>query len=98
MKIAEVVQTELNVERDTGTEIHLKDPKTGVKTVVPKSPTKPGTLAVDDQGNVEIDLNNTGSIDNKLRPGSKVKVKNDSSKPGTQPTKPTQPIKPGAVL
>lgn len=92
MKLSEITQDELSVERDTGNEIHLKNKKTGVKTIVPKDKNKPGTISQDENGEFIVNPN-AGDVDNKLTVGSKVKMAtNNQKKPGTSP--PQSPQKP----
>ena len=89
MKINEITDTgDMKVQRDTGREIHLKNQKTGVKTIVPKDPKKPGMITQDENGEYVIDTETTGEVDNRLKPGSTVKMKSPTQPGGVTPNKP----------
>lgn len=91
MKLHEVTQDELTVEKDTGNEVHLKNPKSGVKTIIPKSPNKKGAISRDEKGEYVVDTNaNNGKVE-KLKVGSKVKVKPGNNKPNNNQTRNTNP-------
>lgn len=86
MKIMEVVQKELDVEKEDDQNIYLKDPQTGIKTVVPKDPKKPGALSTNDRGEMEVDLDvDHGQVEQhkRLHRGDKVKVKQHDSNSNT---------------
>ena len=76
MKIFEVMQGELQVLDANDKEVTLQDPKTKVKTVVPKDPNKPGMIQRDDAGNLVMS-NKPGQpqeVDKEIKPGDKVQV------------------------
>ena len=78
MKINEII-TEmspmLQIEKDDDKETVLVDPKSNVKTVVPKDPTKPGMIKTNDQGKLELDTKTSGKVERGIRPGDAVMVK-----------------------
>jgi len=65
----------LQIELDDEKETVLVDPKTKIKTVVPKDPTKPGAIAKDERGNLTLDTKAKGTVDRGIKPGDKVLVK-----------------------
>lgn len=76
MKIYEVMgQQVLQIEKDDDRETILVDPKTKIKTVVPKDPKKPGAISKDERGNLTLDQNVKGTVDRGIKPGDKVMVK-----------------------
>ncbi len=76
MKIYEVMgQQVLQIEKDDDRETVLVDPKSKVKTIVPKDPTKPGAISKDDRGNLTLDQTTKGTVDRGIKPGDKVMVK-----------------------
>lgn len=76
MKIYEVMgQQVLQIEKDDDRETILVDPKTRIKTVVPKDPKKPGAISKDERGNLTLDQNVKGTVDRGIKPGDKVMVK-----------------------
>jgi hypothetical protein len=77
MKINEIVSENvaLQIEKDDDKETTLIDPKTSVKTVVPKDPTKPGMIKTDDRGNLELDTKTSGKVERGIKPGDTVMVK-----------------------
>jgi hypothetical protein len=76
MKIFEVAPAKtLQVKRDTADAVTLEDPETGIETVVPKDPNKPGKIQQNDRGEFVLSTKENGDVDNNtLRPGEKVKV------------------------
>jgi hypothetical protein len=76
MKIYEVIgQQVLQIEKDDDKETVLIDPKSKVKTIVPKDPTKPGAISKDARGNLTLDQTNKGPVNRGIKPGDKVMVK-----------------------
>ena len=81
MKIYEIVNEQmapgqmLDVMDDNDKETVLIDPKTKVKTVVPKDPNKPGFIQKDDQGKLTMSTKTNGTVDKSIKPGDKVTVK-----------------------
>jgi len=78
MKIHEVInknQQELQVVKDTPRETELVDPKTKVKTIVPKDPKMPGAIAKDAQGKLTMNKQDKGSVSRGIKPGDKVSVR-----------------------
>jgi hypothetical protein len=77
MKISELLNENqfLQIELDDEKETVLVDPKTKIKTVVPKDPTKPGAIAKDERGNLTLDTKAKGTVDRGIKPGDKVLVK-----------------------
>jgi transcription antitermination factor NusG len=75
MKIFEIAQ-ELAVEIDDQKQTVLVDPKTKVKTVVPKDPNKPGMIKRDEKGQLTFSkaTNKPQPVEKGLKPGEKVKV------------------------
>lgn len=53
----------------------LENPKTKVKTIVPKDPNKPGMIRKDSENQMVLDKETTGNVDNSLKPGQKVIAK-----------------------
>ena len=78
MKMNEIV-TEmsqvLQIAQDDEKETVLIDPKTKIKTVVPKDPMKPGAIAKDERGNLTLDTKTKGTVDRGIKPGDNVTVK-----------------------
>jgi hypothetical protein len=70
-------QQELAVIGTTDKEVTLIDPKTKVKTVVPKDPNKPGIIKMNTSTNkLEYDPKNAGAVDDDpVKPGAKVVMK-----------------------
>lgn len=78
MKIYELMLEQdqtLQIEKDDDNETILVDPKTKIKTVVPKDPSKPGAIQADERGELTLDPNVKGSVDRGIKPGDTVKVK-----------------------
>jgi hypothetical protein len=65
----------LQIEKDDDKETVLVDPKTKIKTTVPKDPSKPGAIAKDERGNLTLDTDTKGTVDRGIKPGDKVLVK-----------------------
>lgn len=79
MKIFELLAEQdqiLQIEKDDEKETVLVDPKSKIKTVVPKDPSKPGAIAKDERGNLTLDPKTKGTVDRGIKPGDKVTVKN----------------------
>lgn len=76
MKIFEVMQGVLDVEDANDMEVTLVDPKTKVKTVVPRDPNKPGMIQRDQTGNLKLstDQNKPQEVDSEIKRGDKVQV------------------------
>lgn len=76
MKISELLSENqfLNIELDTDKETVLIDPKTKIKTVVPKDPKKPGAISKDNTGKLTLDTKTAGTVSRGMRPGDKVQV------------------------
>jgi hypothetical protein len=64
----------LDVLDDNDNETTLIDPKTKVKTVVPKDPNKPGIIAKDDRGQLTLNTKTNGTVDKGIKPGDKITV------------------------
>lgn len=77
MKMAELLgeNTFLQIEKDDEKETVLVDPKSKIKTVVPKDPMKPGAITKDERGNLTLDPKTKGTVDRGIKPGDKVLVK-----------------------
>jgi len=77
MKINEIIaeQGMLQIQSDDEKETVLIDPKSNVKTVVPKDPNKPGMIKTNDQGKLELDTKTSGKIERGIKPGDAVMVK-----------------------
>ncbi len=76
MKIYEVTQGTLSVLDANDKEVTLQDPKTKIKTVVPKDPNKPGMIKRDPSGKL-IMSNKPGQpqeVDNEIKAGDTVQV------------------------
>ena len=79
MKIQEIVTEQfakgaaLAVLDDNDKETTLVDPKTKVRTVIPKDPKKPGMIQKDQQGKLALSMN-PGKVDNAIKPGDTVTV------------------------
>ena len=74
MKVYEIMKQELSVLADDPKQTVLIDPKTKVKTVVPKDPNKPGMIAKDDKGQLTLNTQTTGTVDKSIKPGEKVTI------------------------
>lgn len=79
MKIYEVVNQKFKVDRKTSTEIHLSDPASGVKTIVPVKKDKPGMITKSETGEFELDMDTEGEVDQEVKPGDTVKVNKSNS-------------------
>jgi len=77
MKINEIIaeQGMLQIQSDDEKETVLIDPKSNVKTVVPKDPNKPGMIKTNAQGKLELDTKTSGKIERGIKPGDAVMVK-----------------------
>ena len=65
----------LQIEKDSDKETILVDPKTKIKTTVPKDPSKPGAITKDERGNLTLDTKTKGTVDRGIKPGDNVVVK-----------------------
>jgi len=80
MKIYEVIQeqmvsgSQLDVLDDNDKETTLVDPKSKVKTVIPKDPNKPGMIAKDERGQLKLNTKTNGTVDKGIKPGDKITV------------------------
>ena len=77
MKLIDVIleqNMQLQVLDDNDDETTLQDPKTKIKTVVPKDPAKPGAIAKDERGQLTLNTKTQGSVDRGIKPGDLVKV------------------------
>ena len=78
MKMNEILSemdTVLQIQQDDDKETVLVDPKTKIKTTVPKDPSKPGAIAKDERGNLTLDTKTKGTVDRGIKPGDNVTVK-----------------------
>ncbi len=78
MKMNEIViemSQVLQIAQDDEKETVLIDPKTKIKTIVPKDPMKPGAIAKDERGNLTLDTKTKGTVDRGIKPGDNVTVK-----------------------
>lgn len=78
MRINEIISEQagfLQIEKDDDKETVLVDPKTKVKTVVPKDPKKPGMITPDERGQLTLDTKTKGTVNRGIKPGDKVQVK-----------------------
>lgn len=66
--------TMLDVLDDNDNETTLVDPKTKVKTVIPKDPKKPGMIAKDNKGQLTLNTKTNGTVDKGIKPGDKITV------------------------
>jgi hypothetical protein len=64
----------LDVLDDNDNETTLVDPKTKVKTVIPKDPNKPGMIAKNDKGQLTLNTKTNGTVDKGIKPGDKITV------------------------
>lgn len=75
MKIFEVAGTkELKVLKKDQRQTVLQDPETGIKTVVPEDPNKPGKIEPTETGEFELTMKKNGQVDRELKPGDTVKI------------------------
>lgn len=76
MKIFEIMQQVLDVEDANDQAVTLVDPKTKVKTIVPRDPNKPGMIQRDQAGNLKLstDQNKPQEVDSEIKRGDKVQV------------------------
>ena len=65
----------LQIQQDDDKETVLIDPKSKIKTTVPKDPSKPGAIAKDERGNLTLDTKTKGTVDRGIKPGDNVTVK-----------------------
>ncbi len=78
MKMIEILSEQdavLQIQQDDDKETVLIDPKTKIKTTVPKDPSKPGAIAKDERGNLTLDTKTKGTVDRGIKPGDNVTVK-----------------------
>lgn len=78
MKINEILSemdAVLQIEKDDEKQTTLVDPKTKIKTIVPKDPTKPGAITKDERGKLTLDTNTKGTVNRGIKPGDNVVVK-----------------------
>mgnify|MGYP006142697067 FL=1 len=78
MKMNEILSEQdavLQIQQDDDKETVLIDPKTKIKTTVPKDPSKPGAIAKDERGNLTLDTKTKGTVDRGIKPGDNVTVK-----------------------
>jgi hypothetical protein len=78
MKINEILSEQdavLQIEKDDEKQTVLIDPKTKIKTTVPKDPMKPGAISKDERGNLTLDTKTKGTVDRGIKPGDNVVVK-----------------------
>lgn len=73
--LSEIGTPVLKIEKDDEKETVLVDPKTKVKTIVPKDPMKPGAITKDERGNLTLDTKVKGTVDRGIKPGDNVTVK-----------------------
>jgi hypothetical protein len=69
------MDTTLQIQADDEKETVLIDPKTKIKTTVPKDPMKPGAITKDERGNLTLDPKTKGTVDRGIKPGDNVVVK-----------------------
>lgn len=65
----------LEVQKVNKKQTVLVDPKTKVKTIVPKDPNKPGAIKKNSKGEFELNTNKNSGLDSEIKPGDKVKAK-----------------------
>ena len=78
MKMNEILSEQdavLQIQQDDDKETVLIDPKTKIKTTVPKDTSKPGAIAKDERGNLTLDTKTKGTVDRGIKPGDNVTVK-----------------------
>lgn len=79
MKISELLEQELDVMSADDKTVVLKDPKSGIETKIPRDPKKPGMIQKDPSDasgkRFVIDPKSAGNVDNGIKPGSKVVMK-----------------------
>lgn len=66
--------SQLDVLDDNDKETTLVDPKTKVRTVIPKDPSKPGMIAKDERGQLKLNTKTNGTVDKGIKPGDKITV------------------------
>lgn len=75
MKLYEVMGTQqLQVLDTNDKETVLVDPKSSVKTVIPKDPKKPGMISPNEKGEFELKQKQPGAVAKELKKGDTVKV------------------------
>ena len=78
MKMNEILSEQdavLQIQQDDDKETVLIDPKTKIKTTVPKDPSKPGAIAKDERGKLTLDTKTKGTVYRGIKPGDNVTVK-----------------------
>lgn len=63
----------LQVHKVDNKQTVLIDPKSKIKTVVPKDPNKPGAIRKNKKGEFELNTKKQSGLDSELKPGDKVK-------------------------
>tara|TARA_B110000503_G_scaffold128364_1_gene199268 strand:- start:991 stop:1233 length:243 start_codon:yes stop_codon:yes gene_type:complete len=78
MKIYEILSEQdavLQIEKDDEKQTVLIDPKTKIRTTVPKDPMKPGAITKDERGTLTLDTKTKGTVDRGIKPGDNVIIK-----------------------
>jgi hypothetical protein len=65
----------LQIQQDDEKQTTLVDPKTKIKTIVPKDPMKPGAISKDERGKLTLDTKTKGTVDRGIKPGDNVTIK-----------------------
>lgn len=83
MRISEILseQEEMDVKSVNPNEVVLRDKKSGIEKKIPKRPNQPGTIGRNEQGEFELDAEETGDIDNRIKIGDKVVTGTDPRRP-----------------
>ena len=75
MKLYEVMGSQqLQVLDTNDKETTLIDPKTKVRTVVPKDPKKPGMISPNEKGQFELKQKQNGAVAKELKKGDTVNI------------------------
>lgn len=74
MRISEIVQEqeEMEVRTVSPNEVVLRDRKSGIEKKIPKRPNQPGAIKRNEEGEFELDAEETGDVDNRIEIGDTV--------------------------
>lgn len=89
MKMYEILQQDMKVTSVNNQEVNMTD-KDGNELKVKTDPKKPGKIATNDNGELELDMDSTGDVAPTVKPGAQVSVKSNTNKPGQPKPAPNQ--------
>jgi len=74
MRISEIVQEqeEMEVRTVNPNEVVLRDRQSGIEKKIPKRPNQPGAIRRNEEGEFELDAEEPGDVDNRIKIGDTV--------------------------